>query len=230
MAFADGSDSLLQRGGGLALELSQLSKHFGRSYILKDISLTMRQGQLVALHGQNGSGKTTLLNILATRLKASQGSAKVLGFDVLKEAEEVRRRTAYVQVWGGSYPSLSALENLQFAQRLYQRKGDVGGVLEQVGLSHATHKLVRSYSSGMKKRLAIAKLLLSDASLWLLDEPYVALDEAGRELIDQLLLQAKQQGKTIILASHDLERSERYADSILQLKEGQLLLYPSIQP
>ena len=95
--------------------------------------------------------------------------------------------------------------------------------LEHVGLQGARDKLVRTFSSGMKKRLGVARLLLADAALWLLDEPYTALDEAGRELIDALLVTAKAEGKTVVMASHELERSARFADRILDVRDGTLV-------
>ncbi|MEZ4605263.1 MAG: ATP-binding cassette domain-containing protein [Deinococcales bacterium] len=121
--------------------------------------------QLVALHGQNGSGKTTLLNILATRLKANQGSAKVVGFDVLKEARRGEAAHGLCAGVGGELSQFECFGEFAICAKGFIRgKGDVGGCSSR-SVYHAKHKLVRSFSSGMKKRLAIAKLLLSDASM-----------------------------------------------------------------
>jgi heme exporter protein A len=143
----------------------------------------------------------------------------------VKQANEVRKSVAYLSVTGGSYPSLTAFENLKLAAQLYGLEftgAELDGKLAAVGLSQARNKLVREFSSGMKKRLGIARVLLSDAELWLLDEPYNALDESGQILVDDLLKTAHLDGRTVVMATHDLERSSRFADSVLVLEQGLL--------
>jgi heme ABC exporter ATP-binding subunit CcmA len=207
------------------VELENLGRRYGLVYVLKDINLVISEGKTVLLRGSNGAGKTTLLKVLATRLRPSRGSVKVFGFDVVKEADEVRGRVAYLSASGGAYGALTVLENLEFAAALYQQQ--VGRTqllesLEQVGLAEAKDKLVRACSSGMKKRLGLARLLLADAKLWLLDEPYAALDENGQVLLDQLLYQAKREGRSVLLASHDVERDPELIDGVLRLERGRL--------
>lgn len=211
-----------------AVELSGLARRYGAAYVLRNVNLSVSPGRTLMLRGGNGAGKTTLLRVLSTRLRPSRGGGSVLGFDLVREAHHVRERVAYLSVFGGAYGALTASENLVLAARLYGKdphlKGsDVGGYLEQVGLQNARDKLVRTFSSGMKKRLGVARVLLSGADLWLLDEPYAALDEAGRRLIDALLGAAKVEGKTVIMASHELERSARFADRILDVRGGTLV-------
>ncbi len=208
-----------------AIELSHLRRRYANNVILSDISLSISQGKIVLLRGNNGSGKTTLLRILATRLRPSSGSGKIFGFDLVKQSHEVRKSLVYLSVFGGHYPSLTAFENLKLAAKLYDLEfthAELKGKLEAVGLLKARNKLVREFSSGMKKRLGIAKVLLSDAELWLLDEPYTALDEEGQHLIDELLKMAKLNGRTIIMTSHDTERSQQLVDSVLWLSDGTL--------
>jgi len=214
--------------GVLAVELYSLARRYGRNYVLKEINLSVSAGKTVILRGDNGAGKTTLLRVLSTRLKPSRGGGKVYGYDLVRQADEVRRRVIYLPVFGGHYPMMSALENLQLAARLSQQRvagSELETQLEQVGLLDARHKLVRTFSSGMKKRLMLARLRLSQARLWLLDEPYTALDEQGQGLVDELLLMAKAQGKTVIMASHELKRAEALADSILEIAQGRLSHY-----
>jgi heme exporter protein A len=206
-----------------AIELSDLVSRYGREVVLRDINLIIRPGRTVVLTGENGAGKTTLLKVLATRLRPNRGSGKVFGFDLLRQAPEVRRRLAFLSVQGGSYLELTACENLRLAARLYNKdRTDIERVLNRVGLWPKRHKLVRTYSSGMKKRLGLARLLLSEAELWLLDEPYASLDEEGRDLIDTLLGEAKVAGKTVAMASHEVSRCTAVADSILVIKSGRL--------
>jgi heme exporter protein A len=146
-----------------------------------------------------------------------------MGFSVAKDAAKVRQQIAYISVLGGNYGTLTATENLRLAAKLYGQSGaDIEQRLAQVGLTEAKDRLARSFSSGMKKRLALARLLLADAPVWLLDEPYAALDEAGKELIDSLLLSAKANATTIVMASHDIARSQRHADGVLLLEQGTL--------
>ncbi len=213
----------------IAIELNALDRRYGAFYVLRDLNLTVTAGKVVVLQGGNGSGKTTLLKVLSTRLTPSRGSGRVFGFDLSRESAQVRERVAYLQVLGGSYGTLTALENLRLAAQLYQTSTDpdvLGTLIDDVGLSDARDQLVRTFSSGMKKRLGIARLLLADADLWLLDEPYAALDEEGKRLIDALLVRAKHEAKTVVMASHELERSARFADSVLRIAQGQLFSVP----
>lgn len=205
-----------------AIELDDLSRRYGAAYVLRGVNLKVTPGRTVVLRGGNGAGKTTLLRVLSTRLRPSRGGGRVLGFDLVREGHRVREQVAYLSVFGGAYGALSARENLALAARLYGKRVDLDGYLAQVGLSAARDKLTRTFSSGMKKRLGIARLLLADTDLWLLDEPYTALDEDGRELIDALLVRAKTEGKTVVMASHELERSARFADRVLSLEGGVL--------
>ena len=208
-----------------AIELRNLSRRYGAVYVLRDINLSVSGGKTVVLRGGNGAGKTTFLRVLSSKLRPSRGGGQVFGHDLIKDAAQVRAQVAYLNVLGGSYGTLSALENLEFAAKLYGKRlsqEELVGMLERVGLIEAKDKLIRTFSSGMKKRLGVARLLLSDANLWLLDEPYAALDEGGKTLIDDLLVQAKDEGRTVMMASHDLARSAQFADSVLELKQGQL--------
>ncbi|MGL4611471.1 MAG: heme ABC exporter ATP-binding protein CcmA [Trueperaceae bacterium] len=213
-----------------AIELLGLARRYGREFVLKDVNLVVSPGKVVILKGDNGTGKTTLLKVLSTRLRPTRGSVKIFGHDAVKRPNDVRKSIAYLSVSGGSYPSLTAFENLKLTAQLYDLEftnAEIGGKLEAVGLLHARNKLVREFSSGMKKRLGIARVLLSDAELWLLDEPYNALDENGQRLVDELLKTARLDGRTVVMASHDLERSNQFADSVLQLQNG-LLKRPGV--
>ncbi len=213
-----------------AIELEGLARRYGASYVLKDVNLQVAPGRTLVLRGGNGAGKTTLLRVLSTRLRPSRGNGRVFGFDLVGEAHRVRERVAYLSVFGGAYGALTAKENLALSARLYgQPVGKVDGLLEQVGLANARDRLVRTFSSGMRKRLGIARVLLSNADLWLLDEPYAALDEEGQNLIDTLLVAAKADGRTVLMASHDLGRSARFADRVLDVRGGTLSIsQPSV--
>jgi heme exporter protein A len=187
----------------------------------------MAAGRIAVLRGSNGAGKTTLLRVLATRLRPNRGRGWVFGYDLQRRGDEVRRRVGLVSVLGGNYPVLTARENLRLAATLSGLaaagvEDALDAALATVGLSEVADALVRTYSSGMKKRLGLARLLLLDPPLWLMDEPYAALDEDGKNLLDELLASARRRGRTVLMASHDLERSGRFADAVLELADGAL--------
>lgn len=206
-----------------ALELDGLARRYGREWVLRDVSLRVAQGKLVALRGRNGSGKTTLLRVLATRLRPSRGRVRVHGCDVLRDGHEARRLCAFLSVLGGNYPALTGRENLRLAARLRDRRDPpVEAALARVGLEAHGDRVVRTYSSGMKKRLGLARTLLSDARVWLLDEPYAALDEEGRALVDGLLTEARAEGRTVLLASHEADRIAPLVDGALELDGGRI--------
>jgi heme exporter protein A len=207
----------------LAIELRGLQRRYGRHLVLKGIDLEVAPGRIVALHGANGAGKTTLLRLLATRLRPSAGIARVYGHDLVGEAHLVRSRLATVAAFGGAYATLTARENLSLVAAL--RGGapdDVGTALERVGLERVADHLVRTFSSGMRKRLALARLLVGRADLWLLDEPHAALDADGQRLVDALVSEARAAGATVLMATHELARSFDVADAVLRIDDGRL--------
>jgi heme ABC exporter ATP-binding subunit CcmA len=206
-----------------AIELHGLQRRYGGHLVLKGIDLEISAGKVVALLGANGAGKTTLLRLLATRLRPSAGVARVYGHDLVREAHLVRSRLATVAVFGGAYGTLSARENLHLATAL--RGGTLGSIddaLGRVGLDRVADDLVRTFSSGMRKRLSLARLVLSGADLWLLDEPHAALDEDGQALVDTLVGEARDAGVTVLMATHELERSAALADAVLRIDDGRL--------
>ena len=167
-----------------AVSTVELARLFGRSAALAGVSLRIETGGTVALLGPNGAGKTTLLRILATAIRPSFGTAEVDGLDVARHADLVRGRIAYLSHASGLYDDLTAAENLHFAARLLGvPRGEVAdraaAALADVGLVPAGEQRVAGFSAGMRKRLALGRLLLSAHSLLLLDEPHAALDEDG---------------------------------------------------
>lgn len=214
-----------------AIQLTGLTRRMGNQPVLRGVDLEVATGRLVVLRGGNGAGKTTLLKVLATRLRPTGGTARLFGFDVLKESAEVRKRMGMLSVMGGSYPVLSARENLQMAADLAgKERAAVPALLELVGLADAAEKYVRTYSSGMKKRLGLARLMLVDPELWLLDEPYAALDDAGKLLVDDVVGRARERGRTLLMASHESDRDALQPDAVLQLHDGRLRLAPEARP
>lgn len=215
--------------GPPAIVLRDVDRRWGRERVLRGVSLEVAAGRIVALRGRNGSGKTTLLRLLATRLRPSAGRGEIFGHDLIREGAAVRRRIAYQSVQSGSYGALTARENLALAATLTGAPHHaIDDALRRVGLGSHAGRLVRVFSSGMKRRLGLARLLLTDADLWLLDEPYASLDEDGRELVDDLLAEARQQGRTVLIASHEPERLIGRVDAAIEMEQGVLRSAPLV--
>ncbi|HET8587066.1 MAG TPA: heme ABC exporter ATP-binding protein CcmA [Candidatus Limnocylindria bacterium] len=208
-----------------AVATVELARLFGHSAALAGVSLRVEPGRSIALLGPNGAGKTTLLRILATAIRPTFGSAEVDGLDVARHADLVRTRVAHLSHAGGLYVDLTAAENLRFAARLLgvpsadvDRR--VGDALDEVGLNDASDQRVVGFSAGMRKRLAIARLLLSPHSVLLLDEPHASLDEDGMQLVDRLIRRWRDAGITVLVASHATQRMQRLLDGAVRLEGG----------
>ena len=200
-----------------------LARLFAGSPALAGVSLRVDAGRTVGLLGANGAGKTTLLRLLATAIRASYGRAEVDGLDVDREADLVRGRIAYLSHSTGLYDDLTARENLRFAAAMLgtqDAEARVDRALADVGLAERARDRVGDFSAGMRKRVALARILLGNASVVLLDEPYAALDGEGLGLIDQLLEAWRAVGVTVLVASHATERLEPYLDGSVVLERG----------
>ena len=210
-----------------AVATVELARLFGRSAALAGISLTVEMGRTVALLGPNGAGKTTLLRILATAIRPSFGTLSIDGIDALREPQLVRGRAVYLPHTAGHYDDLTADENLRFAATMFgwgQREGTevCREALATVGLSEASGSRVGTFSAGMRKRLALARVLVARPSLLLLDEPHAALDGEGMALVDRLIGLWNEAGVTVVVASHQAERVTSLADASVRLEGGLL--------
>ena len=206
-----------------AVATTDLARLFAGSPALAGVSLRVEAGRTVALLGPNGAGKTTLLRLLATAIRPSYGRASVDGFDVDRESALVRERVAYLSHATGLYDDLSARENLRFAAVMLGTSDATERVeraLGDVGLAGRAEDRVRDFSAGMRKRLALGRILLGAASLVLLDEPYAALDGDGMALVDQLLVAWREVGVTVLMAFHTTERFEALLDGRVTLERG----------
>jgi heme exporter protein A len=206
------------------IEIENLSKAYGYLPVLKTLSLSIAHGQFVALLGPNGSGKSSLLKLLAGLGKATAGTIRIGGWEIPQEAERVRAQIGMVSHKGLLYENLTARENLSFFAKLYNLKdpGRIDKLLEQVGLNKRANSLVRTFSRGMQQRLSIARALLHDPQVLLFDEPYTGLDQVASSVLDGLLEAAHQEGRTIIMTTHELDRAARLAERILILSKGKI--------
>ncbi len=206
-----------------AVVTTDLARLFAGSAALAGVSVTIEAGRAVALMGPNGAGKTTLLRVLATAIRPSFGTARVDGLDLDRDAGIVRERVAYLSHDTGLYDDLTARENLDFAATMLDtpdRDARVARALADVGLAGRADERVRSFSAGMRKRLALGRILLGQASLVLLDEPMAALDDEGMGLVELLLAAWKEVGVTVLVASHSTERLEPHLDARVVLDRG----------
>lgn len=198
-------------------------KFFGDYPALRDISFNVDSGACLALLGRNGAGKTTLLRILAGLSKAAKGRVGILGQDA--RAESTRRRIGVLGHGIGVYEELSAYENLMLFARLYGIENPRSAVLawlERTGLERVRDGLVREFSRGMRQRLAVARAFLHQPSLLLLDEPFTALDDRAIKVLQDLLKSALNDGRTVIMSTHQLREALELATDVALINRGRL--------
>ena len=209
------------------VRLRNVFRRYGYHWALRDVSLEVPRGAVVAVVGPNGSGKTTLLKVIATLLRPHRGSVELFGQDVAKRPEEVRRQVGLLSHHTYVYEELTARENLEFAAAMYGLGGAevaarVDAALRSVGLAAAADRRVRTFSSGMRKRLALARATIHAPALVLLDEPYGALDADGRAWVDERVASFGTQGATAIVATHHVHRVLGLCREVVWLRAGRV--------
>jgi heme ABC exporter ATP-binding subunit CcmA len=204
-----------------------LRKVFGLNVVLEAVDLALQRGECLVLLGPNGAGKTTLLKILAALIRPTRGGARVAGFDLLREPVRVRAAVGLLAHGSYLYEDLTARENLHFWATLSGLPGDphrLGAALASVELDQASDTRVRDFSTGMKRRLALARLLLGDPRLLLLDEPFGGLDQQGKKWLEEFLLSFKGRGGAVLMATHSFGRGLSIADRFTILVGGRIVL------
>lgn len=197
-----------------------LARRLGGAWALKSVDLDVAPGRVVMILGRNGAGKTTLVRVLATALRPNGGTLRLFG---RAPGDEVRPRIAMLSHADGHYDDLSALENLRIAIELGPRRDvDPLPILEEVGLGPRRDDLVRTFSAGMRKRLAFARLLAKRAELVLLDEPYAQLDPAGHGFVDGLLRRFREAGVTVVVSTHQVARASTLCDEAVCIEAGRV--------
>ncbi len=207
-----------------ALEVKGVWKYYGDFAALRDIGFSVLPGSSVALLGRNGAGKTTLLRILAGLSKPTEGSVTIHGGNVRDEA--TRRRVGVLGHGISLYDELSAMENLVVFGRLYglpDPKKRAEEMLERTGLDRVRDGLVREFSRGMRQRLAVARVFLHDPELLLLDEPFTALDDKAIAVLQSLLQDMRDRGRTIVMSTHQLREALELATHVAMIQRGQIV-------
>jgi ABC-2 type transport system ATP-binding protein len=211
-----------------------LTRLYGAITALNHLDLTINQGDLFGFIGSNGAGKTTTLRILATFLAPSAGTAQVLGHDIVREADAVRHVIGYMPDFFGVYKDMEVTEYLDFFGACYkiptaQREKTVGDVLELVGLTEKRGAIIGALSRGMQQRLGLARVLIHDPKLLLLDEPASGLDPRARIEMMAILQELQRLGKTIIISSHILSELQTLCNRVAIIEKGKLIYSGPVQ-
>ena len=206
-----------------ALSIDNIWKFYGDYPALRGISFTVNEGECLALLGRNGAGKTTLLRILAGLSSPGKGTVSINGAG--PREEKTRARIGILGHGIAVYDELSALENLRLFARFYglpNADKAAGEWLERTGLDRVKHGLVREFSRGMRQRLAVARAFLHEPSMFLLDEPFTALDDKAIAVLQGLLREAQSNGRTIIMSTHQLREALELATHVALVNRGKL--------
>ncbi|MBI4566769.1 MAG: heme ABC exporter ATP-binding protein CcmA [Planctomycetes bacterium] len=209
-----------------ALLLSQVRKGFARRLVLRGVDLAVAPGETVALFGANGAGKSTLLRVAATLLRPDGGAARVCGADAVMERSAARAALGFLGHAPMLQDALTARENLMLFARLdglADARRRVNDLIARAGLASRATDPVRGFSRGMAQRLALARVCLKRPRLLLLDEPFTAVDRAGRDFLLALLAEARSGGAAVLLATHDVEAAWSAADRAVLLAGGRIV-------
>jgi len=209
----------------IAVRATRLGRRFGERWAVRDMDLEVRRGEVLGLLGPNGAGKTTTVRMLTALIEPSEGTATVDGFDVRERSDDVRARVGILTETPGLYDKLSATANLDFFGRLYgldaaTRAERIGHYLRLFGLWDRRDDVAGTFSKGMKQKLAIARALLHDPAVVFLDEPTAALDPEAAFLVRESIETLRKAGRTIILATHNLDEADRLCDRIAFVRAG----------
>ncbi|MGB2865076.1 MAG: ABC transporter ATP-binding protein [Sedimentisphaerales bacterium] len=216
------------------IETKNLTKNYGNLTAVDDLNLTIQDGDIFGFIGPNGAGKTTTMRILVTLLEPYGGSAFINGLDVSKHGKKVRRLVGYMPDFMGVYDDLKVFEYLEFFAAAFgierkKRKSIVEGVLELTDLESKKSATVDSLSRGMQQRLGLARVLIHDPKVLILDEPASGLDPRARIEIRELLRELKRMGKTIMISSHILSELEEICDHVGIIEHGRLVFSGTLE-
>jgi ABC-2 type transport system ATP-binding protein len=215
------------------IEVENLTKRYDRAAVVKGISFSVERGEIFGLLGPNGAGKTTTILMLLGLSEISDGRARVVGHDPVREPLAVKRRVGYLPDQVGFYDNLTAADNLRYTARLIgltsrEREQRIGSSLEHVGLAEVANRRVTTFSRGMRQRLGLAEILMKDVDLAILDEPTSGLDpQATLELLD-IIRNLKNHGVSVLLSSHLLDRVQSVCDRVALFSAGKIVLLGSV--
>ena len=215
------------------LEINNIRKEYGTVVAVNDVSFSIATGQVLGLIGPNGAGKTTLLRILATVLRPTSGSVKLLGYDLKKQYLKIRKNIGYLPDFFNLYNDLTLRECLDFFARAYKVEvksipARIDEVLNYIELSHKRNDLIRHLSRGMVQRMGVGALLVHNPDLFLLDEPASGLDPKARIHLREILKKLANEGKTIIISSHILTELSGFCTHIALMNDGKIVMHGAV--
>lgn len=211
------------------IECEDLTKHFDNFKAVEGVTLNVRPGQALALLGQNGAGKTTTVRMLTSVLVPTRGWARVAGYDVAQHPSRVRASVGVLTEMHGLYGRMTAHEYLDFFGQVYdldpaRRKQRAGQLLEYFGLAQSAHRRSGEYSKGMRQKLALARALIHEPLVLLLDEPTSAMDPESAQLARHEIARLRSSQRSIIICTHNLAEAEMLADQIAIIYRGRILI------
>ncbi len=218
----------MSEGSEFAIETFRLSRSFGDVVAVDALDLRIPSGTIFGLLGPNGAGKSTAIKMLTTLLQPTSGTARVAGYDIVRDAAEVRRRIGYVPQLLSADGALTGYENLLLSARLYgmprpDRKPRIREALEFMGLAEASRRLVRTYSGGMIRRLEVAQAMLHRPAVLFLDEPTIGLDPVARRSVWERLRELQKSLQvTVLLTTHDMEEADELCGELAILHLGRV--------
>ena len=212
----------------LAIETLDLTRRFGEMTAADHVNLRVPHGSIFGLLGPNGAGKSTTIKMLTTLLEPSSGTARVAGFDIVRAPAEVRRRIGYVPQMLSADGGLTGYENLDLSAKLYgigraDRKSRITEALEFMGLADPAHKLVKTYSGGMIRRLEVAQAMLHRPAVLFLDEPTIGLDPVARRTVWERLQDLRQNyHMTVLITTHGMDEADELCDALAIMHLGKV--------
>ncbi len=207
------------------IEILKLQRKFGDFVAIDGLNLSIGRGESLAILGPNGAGKTTLIKIISTLLRPTSGTVRINGHDIIEEAEKVKTQIGVVSHNSFLYGELTARENLEFYSRLYRISSNkkIDDLLDAVKLRFRADDLVGTFSRGMLQRLSIARSLLHDPEVLLLDEPTTGLDVKSKHTFFKMIKEQNKAGKTIVLTTHHLEEAEELCQNVAIMDRGRVI-------
>lgn len=209
-----------------SVEACGLSKKFGYKTVLRNVDIFLEKGDSLALFGPNGAGKSTLIHILCSLLRPSSGTVRISGYEALNDREALHKIIGFISHQTFLYPHLTAYENLKFYGTMFEAprlNARIEEVLDIVGMGDYKNEVFQTFSRGMQQRVSIARAIIHDPMLLFLDEPFTGLDQQGCEVLKKLILKFRDQGKTVIMASHQLQLGIELCGRAAILKSGKIL-------
>ncbi|MDB2244130.1 ABC transporter ATP-binding protein [Halorubrum ezzemoulense] len=212
-----------------AMELRGVTKEFGDVTAVRDLDLTVEDGEVYGFLGPNGAGKSTTIDMLLDLVRPTAGTVRVLGADVATDGVDVRRRTGVLPDGFSVYDRLSGRKHVEFAVESKEAADDPDALLARVGLADAADRAAGEYSKGMRQRLALAMALVDDPDLLVLDEPSSGLDPAGAKEMREIVRAEAERGATVFFSSHILEQVDAVCDRVGILRDGELVAEDSVE-